>query len=207
MIRLLPKQESFFELFDKQAEAVSAGAKCLADLMTNYVNVEDTAFKLRAMEHDADEIAHEMMRKLNTTFVTPIDREDIHALTSALDDIMDFTYTAADHMVLYEITEPTEAAIKLSAILAQAAEVVAGAVHALRDMKQPSIIREACIAVNRLENQGDHVNREALATLFKMHDKPIEALKWREIYNHIETGIDKCEDVADILEAIVLKNN
>lgn len=206
MIRLIPKQESFFDLFDKQVKTVNRGAKCLAELLSNYENVEDAAFNIKATEHDADEIVHNIIRKLNTTFVTPLDREDIHALTSALDDILDFVEAAANRMILYEIKEPTEEAVKLSKILAEATELTVKAVCNLRDMKQSAAIREACIAINRLENQGDQLNRAALARLFQMHDKPIEALKWREIYDHIETAIDKCEDVADILESTVLKN-
>jgi len=206
MIRLVPKQDSFFDLFEKQVKTVNYAAKCLAELLSNYENVEDAAFKMKATEHDADEIVHNIIRKLNTTFVTPLDREDIHALTSALDDIIDFIEAATDRMVLYEIKEPTEEAVKLSNILAEATELTVQAVCGLRDMRRPENIRELCIAINRLENQGDKTNRAALAKLFQMHDKPIEALKWREIYDHIETAIDKCEDVADILEATVLKN-
>ncbi|HUV03519.1 MAG TPA: DUF47 family protein [Armatimonadota bacterium] len=206
MIRILPRQESFFELFEKQVRTVNGGAQSLAALMGDFKNVEDAAFKIKATEHDADEIAHEIMKKLNMTFVTPLDREDIHALVSALDDILDYIEAAADRMVLYEIKEPTEPAIKLSKILAEATELIVKAVGNLRNLRQPEAIREACVAINRLENQGDQANRAALAKLFQMDDRPIEALKWREIYNNIETAIDKCEDVADTLEAIILKN-
>ena len=206
-MRLVPKQDSFFDLFEKQVETVNNGAQALQDMLTDFTDIEDKAFRIRATEHDADEIVHSMMRKLNTTFVTPFDREDIHALTSALDDILDFIEAAADRMVLYEIDEPTEAAIKLSQILAEATGITQGAVVALREMKKNSDkIREACVAINRLENRGDQVNRAAMAKLFQMHDKPMEALKWREIYHNMETAIDKCEDVADILESAVLKN-
>lgn len=206
-MRLVPKQDSFFDLFEKQVETVNNGAQALQDMLMDFTDIEDKAFRIRATEHDADEIVHSMMRKLNTTFVTPFDREDIHALTSALDDILDFIEAAADRMVLYEIDEPTEAAIKLSQILAEATGITQGAVAALRDMKKNSDkIREACVAINRLENRGDQVNRAAMAKLFQMHDKPMEALKWREIYHNMETAIDKCEDVADILESAVLKN-
>lgn len=206
MIRLVPRQSSFFDLFEKQVNMVSHGAQSLEKMLVNYTNAEDSAFKLKETEHDADEIAHQIMNKLNTTFVTPLDREDIHALVSALDDILDYIEAAADRMVLYEIKEPTEAAIKLSKILAQATELTVKAVGCLRDLKHPEVIREACIAINRLENEGDQVNRIALSKLFQMNDQPMEALKWREIYGHIETAIDKCEDVADILESTVLKN-
>lgn len=206
MVRLLPKQESFFDLFDKQVQTVNQSAQCLQALMADFREAEDAAFKIKSIEHDADEIAHEIIKHLNRTFVTPIDRDDIHALVCALDDIVDYIDSAADRMVLYEIEQPTEAAIKLSRILAEATALTVTAVRCLRDMRQPSEIREACIAINRLENQGDRANREALAKLYQMHDKPIEALKWREIYDHIETAIDKCEDVADILESTVLKN-
>jgi uncharacterized protein Yka (UPF0111/DUF47 family) len=109
-------------------------------------------------------------------------------------------------MALYEVKEPTESAIKLAEILAGASELTVKAVHGLRDMKNSAAIHQACVAINQLENQGDQVNRTALAKLFQMHDQPMEALKWREIYGHIETSIDKCEDVADILESIILKN-
>jgi len=207
MVRLIQKQDSFFDLFEQQVQTVNKGAKALADLLADFTDIEDKAFKIKATEHDADEIVHNIMRKLNTTFVTPLDREDIHALTSALDDILDFIEAAADRMVLYEIEEPTEAAIKLSQILAEATDLTQGAVTSLRDMKKNADkIREVCVAINRLENRGDQVNRAAMAKLFQMHDKPMEALKWREIYHNIETAIDKCEDVADILESTVLKN-
>jgi predicted phosphate transport protein (TIGR00153 family) len=186
---------------------VNKGAKALEDMLTNFTDVEDKAFRIKETEHDGDEIVHNMMRKLNTTFVTPLDREDIHALTSALDDILDFIEAAADRMVLYEIDEPTESAIKLAQILAEATAITQGAVKALREMnKNSDAIREACVAINRLENRGDQVNRAAMAKLFQQHDKPMEALKWREIYHNIETAVDKCEDVADILESTVLKN-
>jgi uncharacterized protein len=205
-MRLASKQENFFDLFEKQVKTVTRGAHALADLVTDFTDIEDKAFKLKAIEHDGDEIAHEIIRKLNMTFVTPLDREDIHSLAQELDDILDYTEGAADRMVLYEVTEPTESAIKLTKILVEAAELVEEAVTRLRDLKQLSCIRETCIAVNRLENQGDQVNRAAMAKLFQMHDQPIEALKWREIYYNIETAIDRCEDVADVLESITLKN-
>jgi len=158
------------------------------------------------MEHDADEVAHGIMNKLNMTFVTPLDREDIHALTCALDDIMDFIEAAVDRMALYEVAKPTEEAIKLCNILVQATEQTVKAVYGLRDLKKPEPVREACVAINRLENEGDQANRMALSKLFQMHDEPIEALKWREIYDQIETAIDECEDVADIIESVLLKS-
>lgn len=207
-MRLVPKQEGFFDLFEKQAQTVNKGAQMLTDMLSDFTNIEEKAFKIKGVEHDADEIAHEIMRMLNRTFVTPLDREDIHALTSAMDDILDYTEAAADRMVLYEIDEPTDAAIRLVKILSESTDLTMKAVFCLRDMKkQTDVIREQCIAINRLENQGDQVNRTALAKLFQMHDKPMEALKWREIYNNIETAIDKCEDVADIIESTTLKNS
>ncbi|MHB0998826.1 MAG: DUF47 domain-containing protein [Armatimonadota bacterium] len=205
-MRLLPRQDSFFDLFDKQAKTVDQGAQSLAKLMADYHDVDEAAYKIKTMEHDADEIAHDIMRKLNTTFVTPLDREDIHALTSAMDDILDYIENASDRMALYEIKEPTEEAKKLANILAEATNLMVNAVCQLRDVKHPKVIREACVEINRLENQADSVNRGAIAKLFQMHDAPVEALKWREIYDHIETAIDKCEDVADILESTMLKS-
>lgn len=209
MIRLIPREDSFFEMFEQQVKTVSRAAHNLEEMMNNFskAKAEDLAFQIKATEHDGDEIVHQIMRKLNMTFVTPLDREDIHALTSALDDILDYIEAAADRMVMYEVNAPTESAVKLVQILAEASDLTVKAVSHLRDMKHPKDMRELCIAVNRLENQGDQVNREALAKLFRMHDQPMEALKWREIYDHIETAIDKCEDVADILESTLLKNS
>ena len=206
MIRLQPRQDTFFDMFEKQVDMVNDAAHRLHELVTDYKDVEDAAFKLRAMEHDADEVAHTIMNKLNMTFVTPLDREDIHELASALDDIMDFVEAAVDRMALYEVAEPTDEAIKLCSILAQATEETVKAVYGLRDLKKPEIVREACVAINRLENEGDQANRMALSKLFQMHENPIEALKWREIYDQIETAIDECEDVADIIESVMLKS-
>ena len=206
MIRLLPRQDTFFDMFEKQVDMVNDAAHRLHELVTDYKDVEDAAFKLRAMEHDADEVAHTIMNKLNMTFVTPLDREDIHELASALDDIMDFVEAAVDRMALYEVARPTDEAIKLCSILAQATEETVKAVYGLRDLKKPEIVREACVAINRLENEGDQANRMALSKLFQMHENPIEALKWREIYDQIETAIDECEDVADIIESVMLKS-
>jgi len=207
MIRILPKQGTFFDMFEKQVDMVNDAANRLASLVLDYREVEDAAFKLRAMEHDADEVAHTIMNKLNMTFVTPLDREDIHALTCALDDIMDFVEAAVDRMALYEVAKPTEEAIKLCKILAEATEETVKAVYSLRDLKKnPELVREACVNINRLENEGDQANRMALSKLFQMHDDPIEALKWREIYDQVETAIDECEDVADIIESVMLKS-
>ncbi len=206
MIRILPKQGTFFDMFEKQVDMVDDAAHRLAALVADYKDVDDAAFRIRAMEHDADEVAHGIMNKLNMTFVTPLDREDIHALTCALDDIMDFIEAAVDRMALYEVAKPTEEAIKLCNILVQATEQTVKAVYGLRDLKKPEPVREACVAINRLENEGDQANRMALSKLFQMHDEPIEALKWREIYDQIETAIDECEDVADIIESVLLKS-
>lgn len=207
MVRLLPKQATFFDLLDKHVTMVDDAAHTLAALMVDYREVEDAAFKMKAVEHDADEIAHEIMKKLNTTFVTPLDREDIHELTCALDDIMDFIEAAVDRMALYEVASPTESAVKLCNILAEATTLTVKAVTGLRDLKRTADeVREACVGINRLENEGDQANRIALSKLFQMHDQPIEALKWREIYDQIETAIDECEDVADIIEAVMLKS-
>ena len=206
-MRLVPKQEGFFDLFDRQAQMVNQGAHALRDMLDNFTDVEEKAYKMKSLEHDADEVAHEILRMLNRTFVTPLDREDIHALVSSLDDILDFIEGAADRMVLYEVDQPTESAVKLSKVLAEATELVLKVVSMLRDKKQGPAIHEACVEINKLENQGDKINRAAMAKLFQMHDKPIEALKWREVYYNIETAIDKCEDVADAVGAIVLKNS
>lgn len=206
MVGLVQKQETFYDLFEKQVDMVGQCAHALLDMVTDFARAKDLAHKAESCEQDADEILHEIMRRLNLVFVTPLDREDIHALACALDDIADFANTAADRMVLYQIDAPTEAVQRLTRILAECADLLADAIHGLRNMRKVDKIRGICVEINRLENQGDKVNREALAALFRMDDKPVEALKWREIYHNVETAIDKCEDVADVLESIALKN-
>lgn len=157
-------------------------------------------------ESVGDEIAHSILEKLNTTFITPMDREDIHELTAALDDILDLIHATAQRLHLYGVREIRPDAVKLSHIILRASDEIVELIKDLDKMKNPKGMKERWIEVNRLENEGDAVSRAAIAELFEKEANPIEVIKWKELYEHLETAIDKCEDAANIVEAVCLKN-
>jgi hypothetical protein len=205
-LRLIPRDEKFFDLFREQAANVVEGAKLLKDLLEDYTDVEQKRLKIERAESAGDEIAHHIMEKLNTTFITPMDREDIHALTSALDDILDLIYATAQRLHLYGVKSITEEAIALGNVVLRAADETAGLIDRMKDLRDVKNLKSRWIEVNRLENEGDKISRNAIAGLFEHEKDPIEVIKWKEIYEHLETATDKCEDAANIVEAVVLKN-
>lgn len=205
MLRILPRTEDFFALFEEEARNAGKGVALLKDLLADFTRVEEKVKKIKEIEHEGDKLTHQTMEKLNKTFVTQLDREDIHALVSRLDDILDFVDAAANRMLLYKITEPTPEAKKLTDILLKSVDEVTKAVPLLRNLRKTQEILERCIEINSLENEGDQVLREAVAKLFDDEKDPVSIIKWKEIYENMETAIDRCEDVANILEGIVLK--
>ncbi len=205
-LRLLPKEEKFFELFRQQANNVVEGARLLRSFLEDHTDAEQKRLKIEMVESTGDEIAHRIIEKLNTTFITPMDREDIHALASALDDILDFIYASAQRLHLYGIKTITSDAIGLANVILRAAEETATLVDEMEDLRNVKTLKNRWIEVNRLENEGDRISRQAIAELFENEKDPIEVIKWKEIYEHLETAIDKCEDAANIVEAVVLKN-
>ncbi|MDH7602684.1 MAG: DUF47 family protein [Armatimonadota bacterium] len=205
-LRLLPKEEKFFELFRQQANNVVEGARLLKSFLEDYTDLEQKRLKIEMAESTGDEIAHRIIEKLNTTFITPMDREDIHALASALDDILDFVYACAQRLHLYGVKTITKDAIALANVILRAAEETAALVDEMEDLRNVKSLKNRWIEVNRLENEGDRISRQAIAELFEKEKDPIEVIKWKEIYEHLETAIDKCEDAANIVEAVVLKN-
>ena len=205
-LRLIPRDEKFFEMFRAQAANVVEGAKLLKDLLEEYTDVEQKRMKIEKTENLGDEIAHKIMEKLNTTFITPMDREDIHALTSALDDILDYINGTAQRLQLYRVSSITPDAITLANVILRAAEETEALTDSMENYKDIKNLKSRWIEVNRLENEGDKVSRDAIAGLFENETDPIEVIKWKELYEHLETAIDKCEDAANIVEAVVLKN-
>jgi len=204
---LIPKEENFFALFKEQAENVVDGATVLVRLLDNYDNRDQIAMKVSGIEHHGDEIAHRIVGKLNTTFITPMDREDIHALASALDDIIDFIHATVLRLAMYKVKQPTDAARRLANILLRTTEVTCEAVAELSNFRKAGpAMKRHWIEIHRLENEGDAECRAAIAKLFEEEKDAIEIIKWKEIYEHLETAIDKCEDAANITEAAVLKN-
>jgi len=201
----MPKEERFFGLFDDLAKSVSLGADLLAQLVNDHSQTAELRRQIEETEHAGDHIIHEIANRLNRSFITPFDHEDIHNLAGRLDDILDNILATADRMHLYEAGAPTPEMAKLAEALAQATKVVEAGVHGLRDMKNAKHILRDCIEIHRLENLADDASRIALAKAFASGDA-LYALKWKEIYDHIEVAIDTCENVATIIEGIVVKH-
>jgi len=204
-LRFMPKEERFFELFTAAAGNVVKGGELLLELVRQPQRAEELRRQIEEVEHEGDIITHEIADRLNRTFVTPFDHEDIHELSGRLDDVLDDIEATADRMFLYEAGPPGPEMVDLVRVLAEATTVLHKAVAHLNDMKNARRILDYCIEIHRLENVGDEDSRLALAKLFKTSDA-IYALKWKEIYDHVEDALDKCEDVASILEGIVVKH-
>jgi uncharacterized protein len=202
-LRLIPREERFFDLFVEDAANVLGGARLLEAMLRTYDQVERRAGELRDAEHRGDEISHDIGHRLEKTFVTPFDREDIHALISALDDVIDFIEEVADTFVLYRIEAPTAVAVQQATIIVRACEQIHDALAHLRGFNG---IDKYWIEIHRLENEGDHLTRTAIATLFENGNDAVEIVKWKDIYDLLEGTIDKCEDVANIIEKIVVKH-
>lgn len=205
MFGLIPKEEAFFDLFKKAAHNMIEGSRLLKDMMEDFRDPAGKAKRIKEVEHVGDGITHDIATRLNQTFITPIDREDIHDLASALDDILDAVEAVADRFVIYKIVRPTDAAVRLADILYQASVAVGCGVD--RVNLSHAQINECSVQVNSLENEADRVSRDAISALFEKETDPIAVIKWKEIYETFEAGTDRCEDVANILERIVLKHH
>ena len=204
--RLVPKEEIFFDLFQQASNNLSEAGKVLAETMEHFDRLPEYAHKLERLEHAGDQITHDLMARLNKTFITPIDREDIHRLASALDDVLDFIEAVTERFMLYKIKTATHHAKELAKVVAAQVEEIHRAMGELRKLSHKHVM-EHCIEVNRLENQGDRVARAAVSELFDSQQPPLEVMKWRELYDLLETATDKCEDVAVVIEGIVLKHS
>jgi len=205
-LRFLPREERFFELFGEQAQNVVKGADLLVDLVADHTQAGDLRKRIEEVEHEGDITTHEIADRLNRTFITPFDHEDIHELAGRMDDILDNIEATADRMFLYEAGEASPEMVSLVKVLSDSTKSLERAIEGLHDIaKNARRIMDYCIEIHRLENMGDEQSRRALAELFKGSDA-LHALKWKEIYDHVENAIDKCEDVASILEGIVVKH-
>ncbi|MCK4910192.1 MAG: DUF47 domain-containing protein [Thermodesulfovibrionales bacterium] len=205
-MRIFPKQIDFFEILEAAAVNVTKASATLLDLFEHYTDVEAKVKDLYEIEQEGDILTHEIIRKLNQTFITPIDREDIQALATNIDDIVDLIWAGVDKMVVFRIEKPTREAIQLANDLNLTTEAIVKAIRDLR-AKNYERVKEHCIEINRLENLVDRVYRNALGELFDdFKDDPMMVIKWKDLYGHLEDSADKCEDVANILEGIVLKH-
>jgi predicted phosphate transport protein (TIGR00153 family) len=205
-MRFIPREEKFYDLFEELADKIDEGGKLFLDMLLNYDSFETRLVKLKEIEHEADDITHRTYEKMHTTFLTPIDREDIHALVNKMDSILDMTEAAAVRMSLYKIKAPKEELFQQARILNEATAKVKLIVCGLRDMKNAKMILDACVEINTLENAGDQILRATMARLFEHETDPFELIKWKEIFERFEDALDICEDVSNIVEGIVLKN-
>jgi len=201
--RFIPREERFFDMFVEDAANVLAAARHLEEMLRTYQDVDQRAKEIYAMEHHGDEISHEIGKRLNTTFITPFDREDIHGLISRLDDILDLIEEVADTCILYNIEAPTETAHAQAEIITRQCEQLAEALTKLRSFKG---LEQHWIEIHRLENEGDRIARQAVAELFKNGQDPMDVIKWKDVYALLEKAIDACEDAANVIERIVVKH-
>ena len=205
MPRLIPRDAKFFDMFAEIANNVVEGAKVLSDLLHHYdyETMPAAVQKIKDIEHRGDDMTHKILIKLNQTFITPFDREDIHLLASSLDDVLDFINGASDRLLTYKISQPSPSAKVLASIILKQAQELKKAVALLG---KDHHLLEHCVEVNRLENEADQVSREAIGRLFDGGYDPITLIKLKELLEILEQASDKAEDVADVLETVVLKN-
>jgi predicted phosphate transport protein (TIGR00153 family) len=206
-MKLLPHDTSFFNLFEQQGQKTVEGCRAFLAMVEHPSDLDIQADRVKQIEHECDEITHAVVAGLHRTFITPIDRNDIYTLITKMDDIMDMVEAAADRLSLYGLPSMTKEVVDLAQCLVTSAEHVLGAVSGIRDLRKPNGIQEHCVEINRLENLADKILRSALAKLFREERDPIAVIKWKEIYETLESATDRCEDVANVIEGVVLENS
>jgi predicted phosphate transport protein (TIGR00153 family) len=202
---LIPREMKFFDLFEKSTENLVAAAAKLTDLMQDFCDVETKVKAIKDLEHRGDALTHEIVHNLHRTFVTPIDREDIARLANSLDDVMDFIDAAARSCLIYHVDMPTDKAKRLAQLVLLVTQKLNDVMPYIHNHDKFKDVLEACVEVNRLENEADEIHNSALADLFDDKTDVLNLIKWRDIYKHIESATDRAEDVANVLEGIVLK--
>lgn len=202
-MRLIPKDTKFFQLFAELSTAMNEGARLLQSILQDPHDLEKRVEEMQAIEHRGDKATHAIITKLNQTFITPFDREDIHRLASSLDDVLDYVNSAATRLVMYKIVAPPAASAELAGLIVLQTEELARGVSMLE--KNNGVLKH-CDEVNRLEDQADQISQRAIAGLFEREKDPIQLIKMKELYEVLETATDKAEDAANVLEAIVLKS-
>jgi predicted phosphate transport protein (TIGR00153 family) len=204
--RLLPRETSFFDFFDEHAALTIEGTKEFLSMVTTGANIPAKCRRISDIEHETDTITHRCVEALHKTFITPIDRDQIHRLITRMDDVMDYVEAAAERIELYEITVMTGDVRDLADCLHRAAQQVEVAVRGLRNLKNTQATLKICIDINRLENEADAILRRSVARLFKEEKDPIMVIKWKEVYENLESASDRCEDVANIIEGVILEH-
>jgi len=203
MVRLIPRETKFIEAFADMANNLTDGAKLLRGILQDMKDVEARVQKLKDIEHKGDEMTHNVLTRLNQTFITPFDREDIYRLASSLDDVLDFVYAAGERLIMYKIRGIYPAASELAGVVVRQSEQLCEAVAVLEKHDRALQI---CVEINRLENEADRIATTAVARLFDTEKDPINLIKQKELYEILETATDKAEDAANVIESVVVKS-
>lgn len=203
--KFLPKESNFFDLFEKQVGYAVEAASYFKELVSKNDIDEKSLENMHRLEHEGDEVTHEIFERLNKTFITPFDREDIHALAKELDDIVDMLYTIVNRLKVYNVLGGNKNLMEFASVIDESVRAVECAIKGLRNMKHSKSVSDSCVEVNRLENVGDSMRDAMLAKLFETEKDPITLIKWKEIYQDAETVLDICEDVAHIVQNILVK--
>jgi len=203
MVRLIPRETRFFEMFSEMANNLTEGAKLLKAILQDMKDVESRVEQLKTIEHRGDEMTHDILTRLNQTFITPFDREDIHKLASSLDDVLDYVHAAGERLVMYKITEFTPSAPQLADVIVRQGEQLCRAVEHL---EKKNNVLQYCVEINRLENEADRIASMAIGQLFETETNPIALIKKKELYEILETATDKAEDAANVIESVVVKS-
>jgi predicted phosphate transport protein (TIGR00153 family) len=206
LTKLMPRSDDFFDDFEKLAATTLEGTRVFLELLRRFDDVPGRVQQIKDIEHRGDQIIHRAFERLHTQFITPFDRQDIHRLLSRMDDVLDLTDAASERFGLYRVTSVIPEALELASVLVGAVEKMQQAVHGLRNVKDAEKILRACREVNEFENRGDTLVRRALADLFNSSYDPMTVMKWKEILEYIEDAIDRSEDVANVIEGVVLEH-
>ncbi len=204
MVRLIPRETKFYDMYVEMAQNLIAGAQLMKALLENFQDVPAQVARLKDIEHRGDDMMHALMTKLNQTFITPFDREDIHRLASSIDDVLDLLNAAGDRIMVYKIKAVPKESAQLAGLILQQSEELERALSKLE--KHSQSVMQHCVEINRLENEADRVTREAVGGLFDTEKDPISLIKIKELYEVLELATDKAEDAANVIESVILKS-
>jgi predicted phosphate transport protein (TIGR00153 family) len=205
IFRLLPREEKFFDMFDMQADKLVVAANLFYELASEGKFNDDGIQSMRDLEHECDAITHDIIDKLNRTFITPFDREDIHSFAHELDNVVDMLYTTSKRLRLYKLNKANSDLIQFSDLIVKSVTALSRGIKGLRNHKNPIEVNEACIEINQIENQGDQLRDAIILKLFEKTKDPIKIIKWKEIFESVETVLDICEDIANLMDSILVK--
>jgi predicted phosphate transport protein (TIGR00153 family) len=206
MFSLTPKEDKFYDYFIEIAKIAQRASNMLVEFIQDLDNSEENHKKLKEIEHEGDKKQHEILQELNKTFITPFDREDIYLIAKDMDDVIDLIEATASRFVMLNVNNCTEEAEMLSRMIVSSCEELINLMEELKNMKTSKKLSNNIIEINRIEEEGDRVSRKAIMDLFRSNTEVIEIIKWREIYQYLEDTLDACEDVANVVEGVVMKN-